>query len=229
MCLPDEGSLGPDSEARDTGIAVKGCANRCAHRPLLFSVPATISLTSLADTLLNADSSTNMDQSGSKAQCARRLRAALASAEPPLRTISEAESARRPAPGKWSPRQVIGHLIDSASNNHQRFVRAIWQDELVFPGYDQERWVEVQRYQDASWRELLDLLGAFNRHIARVLSAIPDDVRLRIHARQNLDEIAMHAPAHAGQATLDYFMSDYVDHLEHHIRQIPGAGWTVEE
>ena len=70
--------------------------------------------------------------------CARRLRDALAAAEPRLRAISDADSARPRAPGKWSPREIIGHLIDSASNNHQRFVRASLQDELVFDGYEQE-------------------------------------------------------------------------------------------
>ena len=170
-----------------------------------------------------------MDSSSSEPRCARRLRAALASAEPRLRAISEAASARHPASGKWSPREVVGHLIDSASNNHQRFVRAAWQNDLVFPGYEQVGWVELQRYQDADWHELLDLWAAFNRHIATVMSAIPDDVRLRVHARHNLDEIAMRAPERAAQATLDYFMSDYVDHLEHHLRQILGPAWTAAE
>jgi hypothetical protein len=105
----------------------------------------------------------------------------------------------------------------------------VWQDDLVFPGYDQEGWVELQRYQDADWRELLDLWVAFNRHIATVMSAVPDDVRLRVHARHNLDEVAMRAPERAAQATLDYFMTDYVDHLEHHLRQILGPAWTAEE
>lgn len=168
-----------------------------------------------------------MSPSGHDVHCARRLRAALASAEPLLRAISEADSARHPASGKWSPRQIMGHLIDSASNNHQRFVRAVWQDDLVFPGYSQEKWVVLQRYQDAAWSELLDLWLAFNRHIATVMSAIPEDVRLRVHARHNLDELAMRAPQGAGQATLDYFMSDYVDHLEHHVRQILGSAWTA--
>lgn len=103
---------------------------------------------------------------------------------------------------------MIGHLIDSAINNHQRFVRAIWRGDLVFEGYDRARWVEVQRYQDASWRELLDLWVAFNRHIATVMSAIPDGVRLRVHARHNLDEIAMRPPDRPEQGTVDYFMAD---------------------
>jgi hypothetical protein len=119
----------------------------------------------------------------------------------------------------------VGHLIDSASNNHQRFVRAVWQDDLIFPGYAQDDWVELQRYQDAVWSDLLTLWSAFNRHIASVMAAVPDDVRLRVHARHNLGEIAMHAPTRADQATLDYFMSDYVDHLEHHLAQILGPGW----
>jgi hypothetical protein len=162
-------------------------------------------------------------------ECARRLRAALASADPLLRAIPEADSARHPAPGKWCPRQIVGHLIDSASNNHQRFVRAVFQDDLVFPGYAQEQWVELQRYQDTAWSELLTLWAAFNRHIVTIMTAVPEEVRLRVRVRHNLDEIATHAPQRADQATLDYFMSDYVDHLELHMRQILGASWSPEQ
>lgn len=156
---------------------------------------------------------------------ARRLRAAIAAAEPLLRAISEHDSARHPAPGKWSPRQIIGHLIDSASNNHQRFVRAVWQEDLVFPGYEQEGWVELQRYQDTAWSELLTLWGAFNRHLANVMTAVPPAVRTRVHTRHNLDEIATRAPATTAEQTLEYFMADYVDHLELHLRQILGQAW----
>ena len=63
-----------------------------------------------------------------------RLRAAIANASPPLAAISDADAAKPRAPGKWSPKQIIGHLIDSASNNHQRFVRANFTDDLIFPG-----------------------------------------------------------------------------------------------
>lgn len=157
--------------------------------------------------------------------CSTRLHAALDAAEPGLRAITDAASAQPMAPGKWSPRQIIGHLIDSASNNHQRFVRAAFQDDLVFPGYEQDGWVALQRYQQAHWSELLTFWVAYNRHIATVMSAVPTDVRLRVRVRHNLDEIATHAPASPEQATLDYFMNDYVDHLELHLRQILGAAW----
>ena len=67
------------------------------------------------------------------------LRRAVGEAVPVLLAIDEAASARPPAPDKWCPREIVGHLIDSASNNHQRFVRARFQDDLVFPGYEQDR------------------------------------------------------------------------------------------
>ena len=66
------------------------------------------------------------------------------------------ERARQPlAPGKWSPQEIIGHLVDSASNNHGRFVRAQLADDLTFPGYDQEAWVRMQKYAESDWRALL--------------------------------------------------------------------------
>ena len=136
-------------------------------------------------------------------ECARRLRAALIRADPLLHAISDGHAGRHPAPGKWSPKQIIGHLIDSASNNHQRFVRAAMQDDLVFPGYAQEEWVELQAYGETPWTELLTFWMAFNRHIAAVMSAVPEEARLRIRSRHNLGEISTHAPASASQATLD--------------------------
>src|SRR5688500_1533165 len=100
-------------------------------------------------------------------------------ATPELLALGDDASARRPAPGKWSPREIVGHLIDSASNNHRRFVRALWQDDLVFTGYAQDAWVDAQRYQQAPWPELVVLWGHFNRHLARVMTAVPADVRTR--------------------------------------------------
>ncbi len=81
----------------------------------------------------------------------QKLCGIVLSARDRLQAIDETKSARRPAPGKWSPKEIIGHLIDSASNNHQRFVRAQFQDHLIFPGYNQEAWVEAQDYQNSQW------------------------------------------------------------------------------
>ena len=141
-------------------------------------------------------------------------------AVPALLALGEETSRRRADPRKWSPCEVIGHLIDSASNNHQRFVRAQFQENLVFPGYDQDAWVRVQRYADVPWQELVTLWAAFNRHIAHVMEAVPAETRNRRRLRHNLGELAWVPPPNDELATLDYFMSDYVGHLRHHLRQI---------
>ncbi len=150
---------------------------------------------------------------------------AVTAAVPRLAAIDDDASARRPAPGKWSPREIVGHLIDSASNNHQRFVRARWQDDLIFPGYEQDAWVDAQRYQDAPWQELVTLWAAFNRHLARVMAAVPEPIRTAPRQRHNLHERAFRPVPPSSPATLDYFMADYVDHLLHHLRQVLGADW----
>lgn len=152
-----------------------------------------------------------------------RLREAVAAFTPRLLALSESESNRPPAPGKWCPKEVIGHLIDSASNNHQRFVRARFTDDLVFPGYEPEAWVAVQRYRAAPWPELVGLWRLFNLHLARVIEAAPASVRLQPRVRHNLHEVAWKAIPQDRPATLEYFMRDYVDHLEHHIAQILGS------
>jgi hypothetical protein len=150
----------------------------------------------------------------------RELLETLDWAVPQLLALGDEGSARRPAPGKWSPREVIGHLVDSASNNHQRFVRARWRDDLVFDGYAQDDWVEAQRYQEAPWADLVGLWAAFNRHIARVMVATPPEVRTKSHHRHNLHQLAWKpVPEHA-PATLDYFMRDYVGHLKHHLESL---------
>ena len=148
------------------------------------------------------------------------LREAVASVTPRLQALSDAQAGRPPAPGKWSPKEVIGHLVDSASNNHQRFVRARFTEDLVFPGYQQEEWVKAQRYASAPWAELVGLWSNFNLHLARVIEATPADVRLKPRARHNLHELAWKAVPQNEPATLEYFMRDYVGHLRHHIAQI---------
>ncbi|HEX9311037.1 MAG TPA: DinB family protein [Gemmatimonadaceae bacterium] len=148
------------------------------------------------------------------------LRETIEKTTPRLAGMSDESSRRRPAPGKWSPREIIGHLIDSASNNHQRFVRAQFQDSLVFPGYHQNAWVAAQRYQDAPWRELVTLWRTFNLHIAWVMETTPPEQRQRARAEHNLDVLAWQQVPREQPTTLDYFMADYVGHLKHHLAQI---------
>ncbi|HKD18075.1 MAG TPA: DinB family protein [Thermoanaerobaculia bacterium] len=152
------------------------------------------------------------------------LRSAVAAATPRLLALSEAEAERAPAPGKWSPKEVVGHLIDSASNNHGRFVRAQFQEDLVFAGYEQESWVASQRYRTAPWKELVELWRLYNLHLARVIEALPASVRERPRERHNLDAIAWRTVPRETPTTLEYFLRDYVAHLKHHLGQIRGAG-----
>ena len=137
-----------------------------------------------------------------------------------LRSLSEAEASAAPSPGKWSAKQIVGHLIDSASNNHGRFVRARFTEDLVFAGYEQEDWVIAQDYQVAPWPELVELWRLFNLHIARVMDSTPDAVRHTPRAKHNLHEVAWRAIPESETATLEYLMRDYVAHLAHHLSQV---------
>jgi hypothetical protein len=148
------------------------------------------------------------------------LRQTVEQAAEVLYQMSPKASAQRPRPGKWSPREIIGHLIDSASNNHQRFVRAQFKDDLIFPGYNQDDWVRVQHYQTTDWPTLVQLWRTFNLHLTHVMATIPESIRTRPCHKHNLDVRAFRPIPASEPATLNYFMEDYVHHLEHHLQQI---------
>jgi len=139
---------------------------------------------------------------------------------PILRAAPESSASFAPQPEVWSAKQVLGHLIDSASNNHQRFLRAQFSDDLVFAGYDQEEWVRLQGYQETAWGELLEFWAAYNLHLARVIARIPAEVRQEPRTRHNLDQLAWKPVPRDTPATLAYFIADYVGHLKHHLCQI---------
>jgi DinB family protein len=160
-------------------------------------------------------------------QIASELRQTVADALLWLRKLPERADARRPAPNKWSPREIIGHLIDSASVNHERFVRAQLQDSLVFTTYEQDRWVATQGYQDQDWNALLARWAAFNEQVASVVERISERDMTRPRIDHNLHMIAWRTISPAASATLGYFVNDYVGHLRHHLAQITaitGAG-----
>ena len=155
-------------------------------------------------------------------ECFTDLREAVDEAAPRLLAIGAAASAVRPREGAWSVREILGHLIDSAANNHPRFVRGQLEDHLDFAGYAQEEWVAVQQYQTMDWKDLVGLWRLYNLHLANVMEAAPAEVRLRPVARHSLHRIAWRPVPLSEPATLDYLMRDYVGHLRHHLAQIFG-------
>jgi len=142
-------------------------------------------------------------------ELSEKLLLAIDAAEPRLRQISAPESARPIRNGGWSRKQVVGHLIDSASNNHQRFVRAALQPSLEFPRYDQDGNVRVQAPQDADWPLLISLWAAYNRYLAHIIAHLP---------ASKLDTICRIGDG--DPVTLGFIASDYVRHLLHHLQQI---------
>jgi hypothetical protein len=116
-----------------------------------------------------------------------------------------------PSTDDWSAKEIIGHLIDSASNNHQRWVRLQLTERLIFPNYGQENihWVRIQNYQDRSWTELLDLWRHFNNQLAHIMRSV--DPSCLSHVWQADPKT---------RYTLFGLMTDYLLHLEDHLDQI---------
>ena len=143
---------------------------------------------------------------------------------PNLRALDEQQASAPRGPGKWSPKEELGHLIDSAANNHMRFVRGAMQPEVRDPGYAQEDWVRLHGYSGMQWDSIVNLWFQYNAFLARLVSRIGPD-RLTI-----LCFIAGNPPV-----TLGFVIEDYILHMQHHIdqllrrdviRQYPGASFA---
>lgn len=145
------------------------------------------------------------------AEIATDLGRTVAQARPMLARLNNADTSVRPSAKKWAKKEILGHLLDSASNNHQRFVRAALQGELKFPGYEQDKLVDLQNFREMDWDFLVDLWTSYNRFLAHVLTVLPASAaRIICHIGNN------------ASATLEFIAEDYVAHLKHHLNQIVG-------
>ena len=145
-----------------------------------------------------------------KVEIAHRLLESINAAHLAFGKIPVERWNKKSAPGKWSKKEILGHLIDSAANNHQRFVRAQFvQDEFTGPGYEQDLFVTLQAYNSEDIQNLILLWMTYNTHLAHVI--------------KNADETKMETICRIGNyepQTLGFVMHDYVDHLNHHLEEI---------
>ena len=146
---------------------------------------------------------------------ARELERVLDATVVDLAQIAEADARMPLTAGKWSKKEIVGHLIDSASNNHQRFVRGAQNRGGNYAGYDQAFCVTLQRPNDVPWGVLVPLWQNYNRYLAHVIASLPGESRafpMRV--------------ADNPEATLLWIATDYVEHLKHHVNQLVGPKFT---
>lgn len=125
-----------------------------------------------------------------------------------IRLISDEEFSYKLSVVKWSKKEILGHLIDSAANNHQKFIRVQFEDSPSI-WYDQNKWVETNNYAGFASAELISFWAAYNTHIAAIIKRIP---------LQNMNKTC--TMRDGNKVTLEFLIIDYVSHLEHHLRQI---------
>jgi hypothetical protein len=126
-----------------------------------------------------------------------------------LENLSLDTLGRKSTPTAWSHKEELGHLIDSVANNHQRIVRAQFENKLTLPGYEQNRWVAVHGYQRREWRELVGLWQALNRQLLAASEAVPGSAwshTLTVGTSESM--------------TLEFVFDDYIAHMIHHLEHI---------
>ena len=140
---------------------------------------------------------------------AHQLRSIIATIEPQLSRMNPEDMGFKPDPHEWSKKEILGHLIDSAANNHQRFVRAMYHVADRFPIYDQNEWVRIQQYNERPWFSLIALWSAYNGHLSHVIECISED--------------AESSPCNIGEekpVPLSIVVKDYLSHLQNHLTDI---------
>jgi hypothetical protein len=116
----------------------------------------------------------------------------------------------KPLPDKWSNKEIIGHLCDSAKINLQRFVRCTYEENFKLI-YEQDEWVAAQHYQEMNIDDLLQLWRLLNLQITLVLDNYPPS-RLQAQCDNSKNETTLH--------TVEWLAQDYLEHLQHHLKQI---------
>ncbi|MFK8006527.1 MAG: DinB family protein [Saprospiraceae bacterium] len=128
--------------------------------------------------------------------------------------IKEEDLKAPTAPGKWSKKQILGHLIDSARVNLQRFLEAQHTPTVyIVHRYMQDELVELNDYQNIPTLEIIQLWKSLNQQIANVFDRVPDaelSKRVEIPHEDRIKD-------------LRFIMEDYVAHVEHHMKQILGS------
>ncbi len=142
---------------------------------------------------------------------AHQIRSIITTAESKLSRMNLHEVGYKPASDEWSKKEILGHLIDSAANNHQRFVRAVYKVADQFPTYNQEEWVRIQQYNETSWPALIAFWSGYNHHLCHVIENVPGE--------------ALSSPCNIGNeapVSLEFVIRDYPVHLKHHLKDILG-------
>ena len=142
-------------------------------------------------------------------QASSLLRETIERELPHLRSLSdEAASQNDGRPGSWTRKQELGHLLDSATNNHMRIALATLNGEFRGEGYAQEKWVEAHGYRDLSWQLLVDLWHRYNELLSELMARVPEP---HLNNRCLIGSSVV---------TLRFVMEDYVLHMQHHIDHI---------
>ena len=139
---------------------------------------------------------------------------------PKLQGMFALEFSQKENEHAWSKIQILGHLVDSATNNHRRFLQAGIQDHLIFDGYDQDQSVIDQDYQNKDKREIIELWKWSNLQLNQVLKTIDDERKNRITTKHNFHKICMQRISEGQETSLSYLIWDYIYHLEHHLAQL---------
>src|SRR5579864_4421916 len=132
-----------------------------------------------------------------------------------LAKLSHDKVENKPAPDAWSAKEELGHLLDSAANNHQRMVRAQLEDRPAMPGYDGEAWVAFHAYQQRDWKRLIGIWVALNRQLLAAAEAAPESAWSRTCTIGDSQPL-----------TLQFVFDDYIEHMLEHLRHM---GVEVED